>query len=74
MKRNLPIMNSVSGNPPPAPNRTFPCRLWLSPQTMQGNRPPPSLSLNPTLVQPLSTNWDAASSPGGTPFPAPTGV
>ncbi|KAF6271557.1 hypothetical protein mRhiFer1_009658 [Rhinolophus ferrumequinum] len=42
VKRNLPIMNSVSGNPHPHPttttnNCTFPCRLGLSPQTTQGD-------------------------------------
>lgn len=54
VKRNLPIMNSVSGNPPsPSRNCTFmPCNLWLSPQTMLGDPPPPPPQSNPNLSAP----------------------
>ena len=54
VKRNLPIMNSVSGNPPsPSRNCTFmPCSLWLSPQTTLGDPQPPPPQSSPNLSAP----------------------
>lgn len=57
VKRNLPIMNSVSGNPYPLPPTT-PSSLAASsssPQTMQGDSPPPEQPKGgPFLTLPFS--------------------